>query len=300
MKFKIYECLECGDKCHCIGNHVRLTHNISTKDYYDKHFKKIGEGICPECGKETPFKKITQGYAAYCCFDHFKKSELVKEHRKATCIDRYGVENCFQSREKIQKAYDTKLALYGDIHYRNSEKIKKTCLERYGVENPGGLPESQKKAFETYMKHYGCYPTQDPIVRSKIGTRYRFDGIKFDSSYEIAFYIWHRDNNIAIERCNDYFKYEVNGKCHRYYPDFKIGDTYYEIKGNHLLSEDREHLIDPHLKIETPETAAKMKCIKEHGVVLLSNSEIKFYIKFVKEKYGSKYMKQFKKRAFYE
>lgn len=300
MKFKIHKCLECRCEYRCIGQHVQIAHKMSPKDYYDKHLKKENEGICPYCGAETPFKKITQGYASYCCFDHFKKSELVKDHRKKTCLERYGVENCFQSEEKMKKAYDTKLRLYGDIHYRNDEQIKKTCLERYGVENPGGSSVVQDKIFNTYMKHYGCYPSQDPKIRSKIGTRYRFDGIKFDSSYEIAFYIWHRDNNIAIERCKDYFNYEIDGKNHRYFPDFKIGDTYYEIKGKHLLSEDREHLIDPHLKIETKATASKMKCIKDNNVVLLSNSELKFYIKFVKKKYGSEYIKQFKKKQFYE
>lgn len=61
-----------------------------------------------------------------------------------------------------------------------------------------------------------------------------------------------------------------------------------------------KHLIDPHLKIETKATASKMKCIKDNNVVLLSNSELKFYIKFVKKKYGSEYIKQFKKKQFYE
>lgn len=66
------------------------------------------------------------------------------------------------------------------------------------------------------------------------------------------------------------------------------------------MSEDKEHLVDQHLKIETKKTAAKMKCIKDNNVVLLSDSELNFFIKFVKKKYGSEYIKQFKKKQFYE
>lgn len=38
------------------GKHLRLTHNLSNKDYYDTYLRKPGEGVCPNCGKETQFR----------------------------------------------------------------------------------------------------------------------------------------------------------------------------------------------------------------------------------------------------
>lgn len=289
--------MECGRSVHFIGKHV-VSHGISQKEYYDKWLKKDGEGICPVCGAETAFDRISHGYAAYCCFEHFKKSELVKEHRRITNLKLYNVENCFQSVEKMEKSTQTKLERYNDPKYNNRKQIIKTCLEKYGVENPGGLPESIRKANETYLMHFGCHPSQVPEIRAKIGTRYKYDGIKFDSSYEIAFYIWHKEHGSNISRCTDYFSYKCGNKTHRYFPDFKIDDTYYEIKGKHLLSDDRTKLIDPKLKITTEKDIAKMNCIIKNNVKLLSNEDIKPYLKYVSDKYGRNYIKGFKNQVF--
>jgi very-short-patch-repair endonuclease len=42
------------------------THNISTKDYYDKFIKKENEGKCKRCNKETKFASINSGYQLFC------------------------------------------------------------------------------------------------------------------------------------------------------------------------------------------------------------------------------------------
>jgi glucan-binding YG repeat protein len=62
--------------------------------------KKVKSTNLEKYGVENPFQ-----------------SEEVKEKGKATCLEKYGVENPFQSEEV-------------------KEKIKATCLEKYGVENP--------------------------------------------------------------------------------------------------------------------------------------------------------------------
>lgn len=296
MKYNVYKCYVCGHSCHCIGKHI-ASHNLTTQEYYDKYLKKPGEGICPVCGKPTQFRKISQGYAAYCCFEHFKVSDIVKEHRKQTNIKRFGVENCFQSALCIERAKETKLKKYGDAHFRNTEQIRKTCLEKYGTENPASNKEVIQKIHDSMIAHFGCHNSQDPDCRKRMHTRYVYENIKFDSSYEIAFYIWHRDNGFAISRCYDSFEYECNGKKHKYFPDFKINDSYYEIKGEHLITPDGNHLIDPHKHCVTPETDAKMECIRKNKITIVKNSQIIFYIKYVKQKYGTNYIKQFKNKG---
>ena len=58
-----------------------------------------------------------------------------------------------------------------------------------------------------------------------------YRGFYCSSTYELAFIIYCLDNNINIERYKGYYVYEYEGKSHRYYPDFIIDGTIYEIKG---------------------------------------------------------------------
>lgn len=147
------------------------------------------------------------------------------------------------------------------------------------------------------LAHFGCHNSQDPECRKRMHTRYTYENIKFDSSYEIAFYIWHKDNGYDIQRCYDAFEYVVDGKTHRYFPDFKINDIFYEIKGEHLITDDYEHLIDPHKHCITAETEAKMQCIKQNKIVLVKKDKIFYYIDYVKKTYGKNYIKQFKNKG---
>jgi len=51
-----------------IQRHIRGSHKLSTpeiKDYYDKYYKKEGEGICPFSNEETEFNGIKLGYKKY-------------------------------------------------------------------------------------------------------------------------------------------------------------------------------------------------------------------------------------------
>lgn len=59
-------CKICGKSCSTkLIAHVKRIHHISAKDYYDKYFKQPNDGICPICGKETPFYRTS--YNKCCC-----------------------------------------------------------------------------------------------------------------------------------------------------------------------------------------------------------------------------------------
>lgn len=62
-------CLICGKECKDV-RHIISSHSISAKTYYDKFFKKLNEGICPICGRETRFKRFSTGYCKACCNSH--------------------------------------------------------------------------------------------------------------------------------------------------------------------------------------------------------------------------------------
>lgn len=81
----------------------------------------------------------------------------------------------------------------------------------------------------------------DPETRRKCSFRYTFDDESFDSSYELAVFLYVRDNGILLKHLSDIrLPYDFNGKTHFYYPDFLDTETgrFIEIKGSHFFRED--------------------------------------------------------------
>lgn len=73
-----------------IGPHLSRIHNTSIKEYYDTFIKKLGEGICPICGKETIFLSLTKGYQKHCSSKCAGQDEFTLSIRRQTCLERYG------------------------------------------------------------------------------------------------------------------------------------------------------------------------------------------------------------------
>ncbi len=130
-----------------------LKNNILSKE-------KLPE--CPVCGKLPAFS--TGKFRKYCSkrcaqldrekflkkygVEHHLKSEDVKEKRKKTVIERYGVEN---------------------VGIVTREKAKKTTLKRYGVDNYTKTKEYREKAVKTSLLKYGTtHPMKSHIVKEKL------------------------------------------------------------------------------------------------------------------------------------
>ena len=104
-----------------------------------------------------------------------------------------------------------------------------------------------------------------------------YHGIKCDSRWELAFLIYHLDKNHKIDRCMEVFEYQVRGKSHKYYPDFKLGKTIIEIKGKF-----RKNL------------KAKLDCVKNAGyrIVLIDKNKIFKYLEYCYKKYNTTHLEQ--------
>lgn len=68
-------------------------------------------------------------------------------------------------------------------------------------------------------------------IKSGRGKKGRYKGIWCDSSWELAWVIYNIDHGLNFQRNTDFFNYTFNDKIRKYYPDFKIGHKYIEIKG---------------------------------------------------------------------
>ena len=107
-----------------------------------------------------------------------------------------------------------------------SESSTRVNNERWSSEeNRKKQSESMKKAVEKYPESY----TSSNRGRTK---QIIVDGIKFQGKWELEFYQFCKDNNIQIERSNEWFEYEWNG-TRKYFPDFYLveKDMYVEVKG---------------------------------------------------------------------
>lgn len=92
-----------------LGLHLKNKHNTTSKEYYDIYEKHVGEGICPECGKETTFQGIRLGYLKFCCPTCAQLNKDTRTKYKNTCLEKFGVENAFQSEQSKQKIKETNL-----------------------------------------------------------------------------------------------------------------------------------------------------------------------------------------------
>lgn len=108
-----------------MSRHLNFTHKITLKEYYDKFYKKEGEGICLFCGKESVFNGLN-GYRQYC-------SKYCNNHspiRIDKMLNTYNKKSDEEKEETVKKIKKTKLDRYGDENYTNSDKISKTHLNK--------------------------------------------------------------------------------------------------------------------------------------------------------------------------
>lgn len=120
-----------------LGVHIKRTHHIETKDYYDKFLKKDKEDICPACGQKKDFNNLHFGYSfsQFCSIKCAQNNEEVRQRLEKTCLERYGLTNGGGSKDSVDKIKRTKKEKYGEENYCNAQKIKKTFRKKYGVDN---------------------------------------------------------------------------------------------------------------------------------------------------------------------
>ena len=196
MDIEKLKCKECGQeftKIDCVTRHAKMIHKMEPKAYYDKWFKKDGEGICKCCGTETKYWNLEHGYREFCSRRCFWKVttqlESVKEKRKQTCKEKYDSENYMQCKDFKEKTETTNLREYGVKNAGGSDvaiaKIKATKLANHGDENYNNMEQTyltkeikygdkyynnKMKTRQTWQKAYNIditSPMQIPGVKLK-------------------------------------------------------------------------------------------------------------------------------------
>lgn len=262
---------------------------MEVKEYYDKYIEPGVEHKCKVCGKDIPFGGLQFGYnKTYCsskCFGTTIKHDLeAKKKREETCLKKYGAKCFLGSKyldrsvnyggtpESIAKIRATKLARYGNENYCNMEKVYETKKKRYG--DP--FYSNRKQARKTCFEHYGVeYPNQNHDIRTKAQRKnIIYNGIRFDSSWELAYYLYLIRNKIEFEyQPKIVFQYEYNGKIHYYMPDFKVGNEFVEIKGTHFFEnkDGTGKMINPYDRTLDEAYEAKHQCMLRNNVKIITD-----------------------------
>lgn len=239
------------------------------------HANKAG---CPQCNKiKGRLKREQTLIERYGTTNMFNES--TREKAKQTMIEKYGVSCYFSHPDFNQKRIETNREKYGVdycIHTREAyEKSRQTRIDRYGVPSMLMLDEYKHKAEQTCLEKYGVRnPAQDHDIYTKGRGKYYYNNLYFDSSWELAYYIYNEDQGIILERSPDVnIEYEDNGKLRKYFPDFKDKDKLIEIKGSRWWDKA---------------TYNYKKTVLDNSI-LLTEKEIKPYLEYCKEKFGTRY-----------
>lgn len=249
-------------------------------------------------------------------FDNPQKIQEIKNKTKKTNIEKYGGTG-FASKELLEKGRDTCEKLYG---YRNIQedprilaKRIQTMNERYGVDFAAQNNDIRKKQIATNIERYGGPSALcDPNVLKKsmdtqiqkygklafIGTHssYIYNDILFDSSWELAFYIYHLSLGHNIIREPYSIPYvDSLGKEHMYYPDFIMDNVLYEIKNDALLNENNI-ILDRNTFSITEKTLAKTQCIRDNNVIILKSADLRDCFSYMESKFGKNWKEKFKRK----
>lgn len=229
--------------------------------------KKEFEVICKNCGKkfiviEEETKFPIKGDKYFCCrscantrhhsketklkiSDSVKNSELFIKNNKIAGINKRGIK---YNIHKIHKCKNCNREILSQIYnYGKYKYCSKECANLYLNNHKHG----------GYRKGSG------------IGKHGYYKGIYCDSTWELAFLIYHLDHNLYIERCKEKRKYIYENKEHIYIPDFITNEGIFEIKGYYN-------------KI----TYAKANQNKD--IIILGKEEIQKYLDYIYNTYNIK------------
>ena len=261
------------------------------------------------------------GYKTKFCSVKCASSDIsTKNKTKNTCLKRFGTSSPMQSNIIKKKSLQTLNEKYGCTNISQLDNVKQEKLKTFVKNFPKNslkrkeLIDKKLKTMEvrygknfkniigekvrnTSLKRFGTpSPILNSDIKSKSKSKYKYDGRFFDSFSELTYYFWLKNNNISFEyKPNIYFLYyDMNGKKHRYYPDFKVNDKFVEIKGDHFFTQIGD-MINPYLNEKIPLEERdyqnnlykeKFLCMKKNSIIILKDSECSQFKEYFLEKMG--------------
>ena len=253
-------------KCELCGREI-------SKNNYSKHIRRHEnhpetfevpkwrldhDGLnCQYCGKECKNKNSLCNHERLCKLNPDRDTINAYIARKALKDLNKQIWN-----KGLTKETDDRIKKQVDTYNKNKDKHKSSVH-----------PASDSQ-IDKMMKSYKL-----TLNSRKMNGRYlykfgHYKGINCDSGWELAFLVYMLDHGENIRRNKEGFDYFIDNEKHRFYPDFIIDDTYYEIKGRF------DNVVE-----------AKISCFpSDKKLVVISGKEIKPYINYCVNTYGKDYL----------
>lgn len=245
--------------------------------------KEIAEriNVCPGIAKSYVEEIIGRKKGKFETFDEsiVEKCLQLKENRK---------HNKGGSRGPISEEQKQKIRKWNAIHKEEHRKATKEGMK----DLHGYLSEKQKEIAkirhpeENLRKFWQTHKITDYVIPFRGKSRYYFDGIYYDSSFELIFKLANPDAN----RCENYITYEFEGNIHKYWPDFVLNGEYYELKGPQFFDENGK-MINPFDRTTDDLYEAKHQCMIANNVHIITNVDKEKEI--IEQKYCPEFWKLF-------
>lgn len=285
--------------------------------------------ICPDCGKKKEINKRCINFRCKDCLVKYRKQFYTEESYKKGQLKRKETINNWPEYKKQE--YKQKLSNKAKISNKNRKlssdsklKLSNSLKEAWSKKSLEDINKRSKKRKETINNwseeerecHRSNYKKAQDSLRNKhsIQTRnywsslsleekkklvssfrpkkYEVDGLLFDSSYELCFYLKHKNENIIREPCC--FEYTYNNESHLCFPDFSLNGELIEIKGEQFLKEGR--WINPYCRSLDDVYEAKRQCLINHNVKIFYYNDIKDCVDYVISNYGENYKDIFRRK----
>ena len=273
--------------------------------------EKSLETLYKNYGYDHPFKhptiraKVEQSFMQNYGAKNNMQSEKGMAEYKKSINEKYGVDYTWQLSSVQEKSRQSTFDHFGVYVSSQAQSVKdkqaETNIILYGHKSALQNEDVHKKTIQTLQNNYGVdHPSKSPEIRKKqIYNVYEYAGLRFNSSWEIAFWIYCKDHDIDINREPEPLDYvDSMGVLHKYFPDFKInGNLLVEIKGDDQFDKKTGKMIDKLDPSKNYIAEAKYNCMIENHVMIIRSNDIKKYIDYVEQTYGKGYLKQFKKKS---
>lgn len=236
-------------------------------EFCGKKIKNKGAMMChtPHCHKNPHYTKRNVSINA-----HKHKGTIA--HNKGKIAVSKDTINSYINKDKLTEYMNNGWVIGFNKNFRDKMKHINSHRINPGQANTVELEQERRKKISKAMKNN---PLAGGLRKgSGIGKKGWYKGIFCDSSWELAFVIYHIDHNIPIKRCEEKRPYKYNGKIHYYNPDFIVDNKIIEIKG-----------------FNTKQWQAKM--LNNEDIIVLYEENIKPYIEYVKNKYGENYIEMY-------
>lgn len=214
----IYKCKYCG----------RVTTSQSGHSFHEKRCKHNPSHICKPktigISKNNIYKLIPTNKLDKYISDGWVKGSIYNRtpiNKGKICITD-GIKNKYVAREDLSKWIQLGWNLGQHIYAKNTSR-------------PTGIASTPEKEVERKRKISQAMKNNPEAGGYRAGSGRGKSGwyknIHCDSTWELAFLIYHMDHNLYIERCKERRIYTFEGKDHVYIPDFLTRDGIVEIKG---------------------------------------------------------------------